>query len=135
MLVRTNERIDSATSARALSLSWAVRVAVPGVVAIVAFFIGLHYYTTPVTRTAEGLTPLLNELSDAALDSLLQVHAAVDSSSLLGDTPGEFLAITGELAAEYLLSTDRTDIVAETMDEEEMQAVLKAMTAGRTATF
>ena len=48
LLVRTNERLDRATSGVAISLSWLARVAVPGVVAIIFFFIGLHYYA-PVT--------------------------------------------------------------------------------------
>ena len=45
MLVKTNSRIDDVSSVRALSIGWALRVAIPGVVAIISFLIGLHYYS------------------------------------------------------------------------------------------
>ena len=47
LLVRTNERIDHATSGKAISLSWAARVALPGVITIVFFFVALRYYYEP----------------------------------------------------------------------------------------
>src|SRR4030042_6452064 len=47
LLVRTNERIDHATSGKAISLSWAARVALPGVITIIFFFVALRYYYEP----------------------------------------------------------------------------------------
>jgi hypothetical protein len=135
MLVRTNERIDRATSGRALSLSWAMRVAAPGVAAIVAFFIGLHYYGTPAQPETDGLAPMLTGLSDGALDSLMEVHAMVDTTALFGDVQGSLFDISGDLAADYLLSTDRTDLVAETLRDREVDEVLTTLAGGRRTTF
>jgi hypothetical protein len=135
MLVRTNARIDGATSGRALSLSWAMRVAVPGAVAIVAFFIGLHYYGNPVPSATAGLTPILNEINDAALDSLMELHAVVDTTELIGDNQAGWFDIPGDLAAEYLLSTDRTGVVAETLQDRELDEVLAALAGNRGTTF
>jgi|WetSurMetagenome_2_1015567.scaffolds.fasta_scaffold53743_3 hypothetical protein len=135
MLVRTNERIDRATSGRALSLSWAMRVAVPGAVAIVAFFIGLHYYSNPVPPATAGLTPILSEFNDGALDSLMAAHAVLDTTELMGDTQGSWFDIPGDLAADYLLSTDRTGIVAESLQDNELDDVLAVLAANRATTF
>src|SRR5512141_561288 len=44
LIIRTNQRVDAAASAKAISISWAARVAIPGVVAIVSFLIALQYY-------------------------------------------------------------------------------------------
>jgi hypothetical protein len=135
MLVKTNDRIDRATSGRALSLSWALRVAVPGVVAIVAFFIGVHYYTTPAQPDPAGLTPVLSAFSDTALDSLMEVHAVVDTSAIAGDTQGGLFDIPADQAAEYLLATDRIDVVAETFEEKDLEAVLTVLAANHTTSF
>jgi len=135
MLVRTNERIDRAAGGRALSLSWIVRVAVPGVVAIIAFFIGLHYYGTPVPREPGGLGPLLGDLTENALDSLMEMHAVLDTAALLDGTSGNFFDIPADMAAEYLLATDRTDLVAETLDDRQVDDLLTALAANRGTTF
>lgn len=134
MLVRTNERIDRATSGRALSLSWAVRVAVPGVVAIIAFFVGLHYYGTPASREPGGMVPFLSDLTDGALDSLMELHAVIDSTALADHAGDGLFDIPGDLAADYLLATD-PDLVAETLDEQQVQQVLTALTTDRGAAF
>lgn len=131
LLVRTNERIDRAASGRALSLSWAVRVAVPGVVAIVAFFIGLHYYGTPVPREPSALLPILSALPAPALDSLMDAHAVVDSDAF-NDQAGMF-EIRGDAATEYLLHTYRVDLVAETLNDQQVEEILTRLTASTTA--
>ena len=63
LLVKTNQRIDAVTSGKALSISWLARVAVPGVVAILFFFIGLHYYVPGISRSARQVHSLLQNSS------------------------------------------------------------------------
>src|SRR5512140_166025 len=55
LIVHTNERIDRETSGKALSIHWALRVAFPGVLAIISFFIGLHYYVPEKVEKEESL--------------------------------------------------------------------------------
>jgi hypothetical protein len=135
MLVETNERIDRATSARALSLSWAMRVAVPGVVAIIAFFIGLHYYGTPVRQETDALAPVLVDFSDGALDSLMEAHAMVDTTTLVEGARGGLFDISGELAADYLLATNQTGVVVEMLQDREVDDVLTVLAGNRHTTF
>jgi hypothetical protein len=123
LLARTNERLDAATSARALSWSWAARVAIPGVVAIIAFFTAVHYYQTPVMNREPALLPLLSDLSEDALDSLLAARAPAESAFVVVSSADVF-ALTREAAEEYLLDLQRTPLVLEQLTEEEIAALV-----------
>ena len=69
LIIRTNARIDEATSGKALSLSWAWRVAIPGVFAIVSFLIGVHYYVPGQPDERVTVASVLSALPSAAIDS------------------------------------------------------------------
>src|SRR5512141_244690 len=71
LIVRTNERIDHETSGKTLSIHWALRVAMPGVLAIISFFIGMHYYAPEKPEAEESLAAVILSLPGQTVDSLL----------------------------------------------------------------
>lgn len=120
LIVRTNRRIDEASSTRAISLSWVARVALPGVVAIVSFFIGLHYYGYQ-SPASTSVTPFVKTLSTPVIDSLLVEQADFPGSGLLDEW---ILTIPVDYVREYLLSTGNIEPVAETLTDQEFDDVL-----------
>jgi hypothetical protein len=78
--VKINGKIDDATSGKALSISWAARVAIPGVVAIVSFLVGLHYFAPDASRHAPSVAEVVLALPPAAIDSLLVDPSRADPS-------------------------------------------------------
>lgn len=126
--VRTNERIDRAGSGRAITLSWAARVAIPGVVALVSFLVGLHYYAPFPGPAGTPLASVLAELPDGSVDSLVvSAAAAVDSADadLVNDTM--FDAGADEIAA-YLVEAGAATEVGEFLADGDVDRILQAMT-------
>jgi hypothetical protein len=103
--LRTEERIDKGSSPGAISLSWALRVAIPGVVAILCFFIGLAYYVPDQREPA--ITSIVISLPDAALDSLFQHEALKERKLILEEFDGQSLFFSEEDVPGYLLETGR----------------------------
>ncbi len=128
LLVRTNERLDRATSGVALSLSWLARVAVPGVVAIIFFFIGLHYYAPEKPRSS--VVEVVNALAPAALDSLL-VEASSDDAVAPLVQPSLF-DVSSDQLAEFYLETGSPAAVLEQLPEQELARVAAILEARST---
>ena len=118
LLVRTNRRIDYVTSGRAISLSWLARVAVPGVVAIIFFLIGLHYYAPPSSRPS--LVEVMQALPASAVDSLL-VEAHVSDPAMA--VPASVLDVSREQLAEYFLESENPLTVLELLPEQRVNEV------------
>jgi hypothetical protein len=127
LLVRTNAEIDRLSSGRALSVSWAARVAIPGVVAIISFFTALHYYGTPAPGTSNGVAPLIAGLPEAQLDSLMEVEGIGDSSVVFAAAGSGLFDIPSDVAADYLLETDRTAVVLEALTDTQVEEVLATL--------
>ncbi|MFN0156749.1 MAG: hypothetical protein ACKVRP_01600 [Bacteroidota bacterium] len=123
LLVQTNNRIDDAASGKAISMSWAARVAIPGVVAIISFFIGLYYYTPPSLQEGNAILPVLSMLPDETIDSLLVQHPSFVDASLTS-VGSEVFDVSGDEAAEYLISSGSSLDAVETMNEEQLEQVL-----------
>jgi hypothetical protein len=129
LLVRTNERIDKATSPRALSISWAARVAIPGVVAVLSFIVALHYYAPVQPRdTMMNLASVVRALPDRDVDSLLVAGAGQDEGAL--QTIGvsdEMLQVSRDQIAEYFIDNGKETQLVELMDEKQANAFLNAL--------
>jgi hypothetical protein len=126
--VRTNERIDRATSGKAITLSWAARVAIPGVVALLSFLIGLHYYAPLPAASAVPLGSVLEQLPALTMDSLVLASVTVVDSAdadLVNTTV--FDAESHEIAA-YLLAAGATAEVSEFLDDDDVDQILQSMT-------
>lgn len=126
--IRTNERIDHATSGKAITLSWAARVAIPGVVALLSFLIGLHYYAPLPAPAAGPLISVLEELPSRTVDSLLWASmTVVDSADAEIVNLRVFDAESHEIAA-YLLDAGATAEVSAFLDDEDVDQILQSMT-------
>ena len=127
LIVRTNARIDHATSGRALSISWAARVAIPGVVAIVSFLVGLHYYVPepPVERVSVASVVL--SLPQTVIDSLLMNPEKADPSLSLADIGVDVFELTREQITDYLVANGNTTAAVEGMTDRETTAFLAVL--------
>lgn len=122
LLVRTNERIDQVTSGRALSISWLARVAIPGVVAILFFFVGLHYYG-PQSMKQQSMTEVVNALRAQDIDSML-VEAAAANEAFTSDYPDVFSVPADQLAEFYLSSGSSAEVLESLSDVQAKEIAL-----------
>lgn len=118
LMVRTNETIDRVTSGKALSISWLARVAVPGVVAILFFFIGLHYYVPQ--KSSHSVAEAVKSLSNEEMDSLAVKAAAQGSVSEFQRDPFE---VSNDQLAEFYVSSASPAIVMESLSEQQQKEV------------
>lgn len=127
LLVRTNERIDNVTSGKALTISWAARVAIPGVVAILSFLVALSYYVPETQNRVDELAGVLQAMPSTVVDSLAWTSASMRDSVTL-DVAGEafFGADEGEMA-EYLIDRGASSTVGEALSDDEVRLVLAAL--------
>ncbi len=125
LLVRTNERLDRATSGVAISLSWLARVAVPGVVAIIFFFIGLHYYAPVMPRPT--VAEVVKSLPPVALDSLL-AQSSSDAAVATLVQPSLF-DVSNDQLAEFYLETGSPLTILELLSEQELDHVATILEA------
>lgn len=123
LIVRTNKRIDDATSGVALSISWAARVAIPGVVAILSFLIGLHYYA-PEKTGESSLTAVVLSLPAATIDTLLVDPSAVSPAMNIEDVATDPFDIPREQVADYFINTGSARELMESMTDEQAHDVL-----------
>lgn len=126
LLIRTNRRLDDATSAKALSISWAARVAIPGVVAILSFLIGIYIYIPEKNPAMHSLEEALLIAPDHQIDSLVASDfiRADGSAELLSES---ILLLPGELAQSYLLENTPSNDLLNRLSDEEVNQVLAVL--------
>ena len=129
LLVRTNRRIDEASNAKAISISWAARVAIPGVVAILFFFIGLHYYVPEMPKGESSVASLLNTLPQDAVDSILVYPEQLGASLSSADLSSEIFQFSGEQITEYLAVSGNHELLIENLNDAEVSTLLAALDA------
>jgi hypothetical protein len=129
LIVRTNRRIDEASSAKAISISWAARVAIPGVVAILFFFVGLHYYVPEMPKKESLVASLINTLPQDAVDSLLVYPEQLGASLSSAELSSEIFQFSGEQITEYLAVTGNHELLVENMNDAEVSTLLAAIDA------
>jgi hypothetical protein len=125
--VRINERIDRATSGRALSLAWAARVALPGVIAVVGVLTAIHYY---VPENQPGGTPVASVLASLPakdLDSLLIDPSQVEPELSVEELAGDVFAVSREQCAEYLVASDNASAAVEELSQSEAGVLLASL--------
>lgn len=130
--VRANARIDNATSGRALSISWAARVAIPGVVAIAAFLFGLHYYVPEPPRTLESVGAVVLALPASSVDSLLADPSRADPSLTVAETGPDVFQVPPEQIVDYFVASGNAPAAVDGLSEKETKYLLAAL--GDTAT-
>jgi len=126
LLVRTNARIDDVASGRGITISWAARVAIPGVVAILAFLVGLHYYAPELTAERDRLTDIVRVLPDAAQDSLMDRYS-IGPDVLFPVVAEEVFDVPVTQAQEYYLENAELSSLSELLSEEQVSMVLTVL--------
>lgn len=127
LIVRTNERIDRVTSPRALSISWAARVAIPGVVAIVSFLVALHYYVPGTSSNQISVTEVLRTLPVSSVDSLLVDPSTVDPSLSVVDVAPDVFVFSSDQIDEYLSSRGSVRAAVDGLNDREPSDLLTAL--------
>ena len=126
LIIRTNRRIDEVTSGKALSISCAARVAIPGVVAILCFYVGLHYYA-PDLKGSDSLTSVVLSLPGAEVDSLLADPSQLDATISVADLGENPFDIPKEQMAEYFIDHGRPSALLEAMTDDQVNEVLTTL--------
>jgi hypothetical protein len=122
LIVRTNKRLDDATSGKAISISWAARVAIPGVIAIIFFFIGLHYYDPDQPPEGSPVLEVMIGLQTEEQDSLaLDLFVPEEDVQTLQDV---FIPPKSEVA-DYLVNVGNVDDILGTLSEDEVRQLLE----------
>ncbi|MEW6510066.1 MAG: hypothetical protein AB1428_03820 [Bacteroidota bacterium] len=131
LLIRSNARIDAASSGRALSISWALRVALPGVIAIVSFLIGLHYYVPEVPKEDFSVAAVVLSLPAATIDSLLVDPSPVDPSLSVAELGVDLFDLSRDQIVDYLLTAGNASAAVEGLTEGERSELLAALGTNR----
>lgn len=127
LIARTNDRIDHETTGKALSINWALRVAIPGVVAILSFVIGLHYYVPEKASTDQSVNALVLSLPSQSIDSLIaNPPRDVESISVIG-TGDDVFTFSQEQIADYLINRGAARTFVEGMSEKQLGDVELAL--------
>jgi hypothetical protein len=124
LLVRTNQRIDDATSPKALTISWAARVAIPGVLLILSFLVGMWYFVPLEPRTTTPLKAVVLSLPDSAVDTMLVDPSRISPGFSVAELEVDPFAVQNEDLAEYLIAAGNVRTVTETLSEDQVTDVL-----------
>ena len=123
LLVRTNTRIDDVASGKGITISWAARVAIPGMVAILAFLVGLHYYAPELTAKRDRLEDLLVLLPVATQDSLMNRYS-IEPETLGSVITDEVFEVPVGQAQDYYLENAELSSLSELLSDEQVSDVL-----------
>jgi len=132
LLVRTNSRIDDVASGKGITISWVARVAIPGVVAIIAFFVGLHYYVPELTADRERLGDILRVMPDSARENLMDRYS-IPADDLSAVAAEEVFDVPVAQAEAYYLETAEISSLGDLLSEEEVSTVLTVLESSTTA--
>jgi hypothetical protein len=132
LLVRTNYRIDDVASGKGITISWAARVAIPGVVAIIAFLVGLHYYVPELTAERERLGDILRVMSDSAQVNLMDRYSIPAEDLSARAAEGVFDVPVTQAQAYYLETADLSSL-GDLLSDEQVSTVLTVLESSTTA--
>lgn len=118
LIVLINSRIDREESAKMLSIHWALRVALPGILAILSFVIGLHYYVPEKTTQEESVSAVILSLPQRSVDSLLLDPSPLAGSLSIAEVGGGFFEVTQDQIADYLINQGAAQTLVESMSDE-----------------
>jgi len=131
LIVRTNRRVDAVSSGKAISISWAARVAIPGVVAIVSFLVALHYYVPVQTHQHSDVESIVLGLPDRAVDSLLTESSLTEETLVAVAANGNLFDVPSEQIGEYLIENDNTLALVEMLPEQQADQMLDLLAKGK----
>jgi hypothetical protein len=127
--IRVNASIDDATSGKALSLSWAARVAIPGIVAVLSFLIGLYYYAPDHGGTVRSFRDVAMAMPPSAVDSLYVASLTAGDTVFVSGMETDLLRVSSDLAREYYVANGSTSTLVEDLSDQEMREVLAVLSS------
>jgi len=131
LMIRTNARLDRASSGRALSFSWAARVAVPGVVAITFFLIALHYYAPEPYTAQKSIREILLSLPPQTVDSLLVDPSQVSETMTVADVSPDVFRVGSDQIVDYLLDQGEPAALVEAIPDTQADDLLGVLARNR----
>jgi hypothetical protein len=123
LLVRTNRQIDEVSSGKGITISWAARVAIPGVVALLSFLIGLYYYTPELMERGDALADVIVALPNEAADSLFENYP-LKTSLGLEVVEDEMMDVSSSQMRDYFIEEGGVTSVLEALTDEQVSEVL-----------
>jgi hypothetical protein len=127
LAVRVNERIDRESSGRAISVAWAARVALPGIIAVVGVLSMLHYYAPETKSTVTPVSTVLLSLSANDLDSLLIDPSPVEPGLSVDEWAGDVFNVSREQIADYLVANGNASGAVDELTKAETTDLLASL--------
>lgn len=127
LLVRTNKGIDDVSSPKALSISWAARVAIPGVVAVVSFVVALHYYAPVQSNRTNSLNTIVQSLPAQMVDSMITVSAVRGDEGDMAAVGNALFDVSRDQAEDYFIQNGQETILVETLDDQQADKFFQAL--------
>lgn len=121
---RINRAVDDATSGVAISLSWVARVAIPGVVAVLSFLIGLRYYAPDRATVPSSVAEVTRVLPSTTVDSLLVASLESPDSATAKSLEEQMFAFPVELAREYYVEQSGMQELVDDLSDQELRDVI-----------
>jgi len=129
LIVRTNIGIDDASSPKAITLSWAARVAIPGVVAILSFLVGLRYYVPDHRGSGPSLQSVVMTLPQGALDSIQTNQSTPDLLADMAEAGLDIFEVTKDDVTRYFVEEGQLSAAAASLDDQQVTEVLALLTS------
>jgi len=129
LIARTNAGIDEASSPKAITLSWAARVAIPGVVAILSFLVGLRYFVPDHRGTGPSLQSVVMTLPQGALDSIQTDQSVSDRLADMADVGLDIFEVTKDDVTRYFVEEGQLSAAAASLDDQQVTEVLALLTS------
>jgi hypothetical protein len=129
LLVRTNAGIDDASSGKAITLSWAARVAIPGVVAILSFLVGLRYFVPDHPGIEPSLTSVVLTLPQGVLDSIQTERSAMDRLVDIAEAGVDVFELSRDDVSRYYLEEGQLPDAAASLNDQQVTEVLALLTS------
>jgi hypothetical protein len=124
LIIRTNQRVDAVASGKAISISWAARVAIPGVVAIVSFLIALHYYVPVQIHQHSDVESVVLGLPDRVMDSLLTDSSLSEETLVVVAANEDLFDVPSEQIGDYLIENGNATLAVESLPEQQADQML-----------
>jgi hypothetical protein len=99
-------------------------VAIPGVVAILSFLVGLQYLVPMHVQEVSPLKAVVMSMGERAVDTLLSDPSRTGASLSLADLGVDPFAVPKEELAEYLIASANVGTVTESLNDEQITDVL-----------
>jgi len=125
---RMNRGIDAVSSGKGISISWAARVALPGAIAILFFFIGLHYYVPERGPAQISVSEIVSGMPVASQDSLfthlLERSELTDSNTAIYEN---LLDPSEADMEQYLVSMGSSSVLLQLLSEDQVNEILSIL--------